>query len=513
MAYAEEDAERIFQTAIIGIAFIIGAAATLAITGPTILDNNPSSYIIITMIMGILFIFFTLKDKTPVVKGDYGVIGAAVVFMVYLIILSYAKGLLSFEFLYYRVDALLLPLLLLSLVMAVAGFRGIKRYSPVMAYLLFSSPILLLSILNTNTGLSTISAGIVSGLLKLLGTNVIQIGQQILAPSGQAIGIASTSVPIGTFIAFIMLLIPVSYLYSGNPSRKTAWLGTGVILLFVLNIIRMVLISLAWIHSNVGSSISTFHAIGGTLIFYITLIVMLLTYRKFGLALNWGKHWRKRLTLAFSAYDFEANYGKIATALIIALAVLFFSIGYLHIVTISSALFNSGAVISNSSYTQLYQGVFSRINASRVPYSYLGSYQDTMLFELGKSTPANSTYLLVSFYPSPEHGANVAFYTAKATPTYYIMRSGVTMTSLSTVSNNATFYISYFALPMLANGTAYSANFEVFSNAGAPGLAYCDPSLSGGTQEYIESSIYNFLKSGSPSRGPALCAAEKIALT
>ena len=166
--------------------------------------------------------------------------------------------------------------------------------------------------------------------------------------------------------------------------------------------------------------------------------------------------------MAFSAYDLEANYGKIATAMVIALAALFFSVGYLHNTTFTSALFNSGAIISNTSYTQLYQGVFSRVNASGVPYSYLGSYQDTMLFELGKSTPANSTYLLVSFYPSPEHGANVAFYTAKSTPTYYIMKTGVTMTSLSTVSNNATFYISYFALPMLANGTAYSANFEVF---------------------------------------------------
>ena len=274
MAYAEEDAERIFQTAIIGIAFIIGAAITLAITAPTILDNNPSSYIIITMLMGILFIFFTIKDRSPVVKGEYGVIGAAVVFLVYLMILSYAKGLLSFEFLYYRVDALLLPLLLLSIVMAVAGFRGIKRYSPVMAYLLFSSPILLLSILNSNNGLATISSGIVYNLLKLFGANVIQIGMQILAPSGQAIGIAATSVPIGTFIAFIMLLIPVSYLYTGNPSRKTAWLGTGVILLFVLNIIRMVILSLAWVNASVTGSLLTFHSIGGSLIFYIALIAM-----------------------------------------------------------------------------------------------------------------------------------------------------------------------------------------------------------------------------------------------
>ena len=511
MEYAEEDAERIFQTVVIGVAFIVAAAASLAITNFTILDSDSSSYIIVTMLMGILFIFFTLKDKTPARKGEYGIIGAALAFMVYLVLLSYSKGLLSFAFLSYRADALLLPLLLLSIVTAVAGFKGIKRFAPVMAYLLFASPILLRSIISSNA-LASFSAGAVYAVLRVVGVHAVQLGQQIIAPSGQAITIASTCVPVGTFIAFIMLLVPVSYLYTGNLARKIAWLVTGFLLLFVLNLVRMALISLAWAYTGISGALTTFHTFGGSLIFYVALVVMLLAYGKFGLKLEWGKNWRKRLKLAFGTYDLEANYGKIATAAIIALAALLLSVSYLSSVNVSAFQF-SGSPISNSSYLQLYQGVLSRMNSTGLPYSYLGSYQGTMLLELGKNTPRNSTYMVVSFYPYPERGANVAFYSGKASPSFYILKSGVTMTSLTTVSNNATFYISYFATPMTVNGAAVSANFEVFSIAGAPGLQYCNPTEESGIPEYLESGIYNLFATGNLAHGPVLCAAEKIATT
>ena len=426
-------------------------------------------------------------------------------------LLSYSKGLLSFAFLSYRADALLLPLLLLSIVMAVAGFKGIKRYAPVMAYLLFASPIILKSIISSNAGLSSISAGVVYAVLKAVGVHAVQVGQQIIAPSGQAITIASTCVPVGTFIAFIMLIVPVSYLYTGNPARKTAWLATGVILLFVLNIIRMALISVAWAYTGISGALTTFHTFGGSLIFYAALVIMLLAYRKFGLKLEWGRSWKERLKLAFGTYDLEANYGKIATAAIIALAALLLSVGYLNSINVSASLF-MGSPISNSSYMQLYQGVLSRVNSTGLSYSYLGSYQGTMLFELGKNTPRNSTYMVVSFYPYPERGANVAFYSGSASPSFYILKSGITMTSLTAVSNNATFYISYFAVPMIVNGVAVSANFEVFSTIGVPGLQYCNPAEDTGIQEYMESSIYNLFATGNPVHAPVLCAAEKIAL-
>ncbi|MDE1865530.1 MAG: exosortase/archaeosortase family protein [Candidatus Micrarchaeota archaeon] len=512
MEYPEEDAERIFQTLIIGIAFIVGAAVTFAITGATILDNDPTSYIIVTMLMGTMFIFFTLKDKAKVTKGGYGIIGAVLAFVVYLVILSYSRGLLSFEFLSYRVDALLLPLLLMSIVMAVAGIKGIRRYASVMAYLLFASPILLLSIINSNSRLASFSAGIVYSVLKLLGTSVTQLGQQIIAPSGQAITIASTCVPVGTFIAFIMLLLPIAYLYTGNPTRKTAWLATGVLMLFVLNVIRMIILAFAWMYTGISGAVLVFHSFGGNLIFYIALVTMLLTYKKFGLKLELGREWIKRLKRAFGTYDIEENYGAIASVAIIALAALLLSLPYLSSSNVSAAMF-TGAPIPNSTYDLLFQSVLSRVNASGVPYVYEGNYQGTMFFELGKNRPYNSTYMIVSFYPHTEHGANVAFYSSKPQQTFYILNPGITVTSFSATSNDTPFYINYFAVPIVAGGSAYSANFELFSPAGAPGLQYCNPAESSGIPEYIESSIYNILSTGSPQHGPVLCSTEKIALS
>ncbi len=493
----------------IGVAFVIGAIATLAITGSSILDSDPTSYIIVTMLMGVVFIFFTLKDRRPATRSEYGTVGAVVAFMVYLVILSYARGSLSFEFLSYRIDALLLPLFLLSIVMAVAGFKGVKKYAPVMAYLLFASPILLMPLLTTNAGLSSISASVVYSVLKATGANVVQSGLYILAPSGQAIEIASTCVPVGTFVAFIMLMLPVSYLYDGKPSRKVAWLVAGVALLFVLNIIRMALVSLAWAYSGLGSAVATFHTLGGAIIFYIAIIAMLLAYRKFGLKLNFGRNWRKRLALAFGDFDIEENYSKIIAALVIALAVLFLSVGYLHSSDVSAALF-TGTPITNSSYLQLYHMTISRINASGVRYSYLGSYNGSMMFELGGGSPANATYMVVSFYPFPEKGGNMLMYSNTISRSSYITKPGITVTSLSALASNATFFISYFAVPMIVNNSAVSANFEVFAAEEAQGIEYCNPASDSGLSEYLESGIYNLLQAN--SQLPVLCSAEKIAL-
>ena len=288
MAYPEQDAERVFQTTVIALAFILGAAATIAMTGPSILDMNPASYIIVVMLMGIMFIFFTLKDPSPVESSDYGLIAAAVVFIIYIMLLSFARGLLSFEFISYRIDALLLPLFLISLVLAVAGMKGIKRFAPVTAYLIFASPVLLMSVLSLNGWLSSFSAGAVYSVLKATGAQVVQSGLQIIAPSGQAISIASSGVPIGTFVALLMLLVPVSYLYGGKPIRKILWLVCGMVMFFVFNLIRMALIAIAWAYSNLGSAVATFHTFGGAVIFYATIVIMLLVYGKFGLTLDLG---------------------------------------------------------------------------------------------------------------------------------------------------------------------------------------------------------------------------------
>lgn len=510
MAYPEQDAERVFQTAIIAIAFIIGSAVTLAITGMTVLDSNPASYIIVTMLMGVLFIFFTIKDMSPMPSDDYGIVAAALIFIIYLVFLSYARGSLSFEFLSYRIDALLLPVFLLSIVLAVLGRKGILRFAPVIAYLLFASPVLLMPILTSNGGLSSFSASLVYSMLKATGAQVVQSGLQIIAPSGQAISIASTCVPVGTFVALIMMLVPVSYLYKGRPNRKLAWLVCGAVLFFVLNVIRMTIIALAWAYSGLGAAVAVFHAFGGFLIFCITIIVMLLAYGKFGLELDLGRKWAKRLKAAFSAYDIEENYGRIFTAVVIALAVLFLSLGYLNSPNVSAISFNQ-PWIPNSAYPALHQSVISRIAASGVEYSYLGSGQGDMYFELGKGSPLNSTYLIVSFYPYLEKGMNLVFYTNSSWPSSYVLKSGITISSLLAESSNSTFSINYFAVPITVNGSSYSANFEAFSIAGVAGTGYCNPSVSSGLQEYLESAIYNLIQLR--PQFPDLCYGEKLALT
>jgi hypothetical protein len=192
--------------------------------------------------------------------------------------------------------------------------------------------------------------------------------------------------------------------------------------------------------------------------------------------------------------------------------VLALSIGYVGSVSVSATMFNTTS-IANSTYAQLYAQVLSRVNASRVGYSYLGSYNGTQLFELGGGSPANSTYMVVSFYPYLERGGNIVNYSAQLLRRGYILKNGITITSLTANSSNESFFVNYFAIPLTVKGSAVSANFEIFSTAGVPASQYCDPADGSGMPSYLESGIYNLIAYGSTSHDAVLCYAEKIALT
>ncbi len=63
-------------------------------------------------------------------------------------------------------------------------------------------------------------------------------------------------------------------------------MASGLVLLFVLNLLRMTLIAGLWIVSGPTAALSTIHLFAGILLFYLAIIVMMLVAGKFGLGLK-----------------------------------------------------------------------------------------------------------------------------------------------------------------------------------------------------------------------------------
>lgn len=492
----------VFPTVLIAVAFLIGAAGTILATGGAISDANPATYIIVPMLMAFPFIFFVGRH-TRQSPGARGPLYAVLVLVAYLLLLSYLRVSLSYAFMAYRIDALMLPLLLASIVLAVLGTRGLRAYAPAIIYLLFASPLLLMPLLRLN-GLAGLSAHIVYDILNAAGAHAALAGG-IITVGSTPIVISSATVPIGIFIALLMLLVPLAYLYEGSAWGKMAWIVSALALLLVLDIARLALVSLALVYYGVGGVAGMLHSISGQIAFYLSIILMLLLYRRFGLGLNIPKGLAKRLRAGMSISAIKRNYLQTGLALFIGIAVLLLSIGYQNAVRANPLGFGP-AQIQNSSYPALYRDVLATVKASGQRFTYLGNIGTGMLFELGNGT--GRSFMAVNFYPFAEPGANLLNYTAASPAARYLLGDGITLTSVSAVSNR-TYRVSYFALPYSVSGKEITANFELFTNSSAS-QEYCMPGWSGAAS--LETLIYNaaYLHPAAPTL--PICSAYRIAL-
>ncbi len=489
---------RLHGTLLIALSFLIGSFGSMMLSGFSLLDNSPTSYIIVVMMMSILFVVFTLKDRRSIGASRDSMLMGLAVFAAYILMLALLRVSLSWIFLTYRIDALLLPLLLLSLVVAVFGIDGIKVFWPVAAYVALASPIILLPVFRLNGALAGGSAAIVYAIVKAFGVNVSLSGLAITAPAGASITIAETCVPIGTFIAFVMFLIPVAYLYDGRIIRKAMWVLSGVALLFALNIARMSIISFAWTHYGIDGAISGFHSVSGGIIFYFAIAAMLLLCGKYRMRLS--RHGRNKRR-AKSRSGLTVSPGILALCILIGVTAFLLSFPYHGSVVADPVGFGAGGAAPPAHLGSWVESVLGSPNSNVM---YLGSMDGGSLFGIGSNASATPIYALVSTANYPDAGVNLLNFTAISRHAG-IYRGGIAVHSIVALSNRSAFNVEYFSVPYSFGNSSESVNIELFSRlASEPGRCARQPN---GIALYVngfESLIYNILSGGSPSGG-GLC--------
>ncbi len=485
---------RFYGTLLIVVSFLIGSFGSMMLSGFSLLDNSPTSYIIVVMMMDILFVFFTLKDRRSITAGKDSMLIGLAVFAAYVLILAVLRVSLSWIFLTYRIDALLLPLLLLSLVIAVFGIDGIKVFWPAVAYVALASPIILLPVLGLNGLLAKGSAQIVYTIVKVLGVSVSLSGLAITAPTGASVTIAETCVPIGTFVALVMFLVPVAYLYNGKFIRKAVWVFSGVLLLFALNIARMSVISFAWAHYGMEGAISGFHSVAGGIIFYAAIAVMLLLCGRYGMGLSSQRLPKTKHTRSKHAYS-AVSSEVLILCMMMGIVALVLSIPY------------SGSMVANPisfGSTHATTGVMnawieSILGGTNAHVTYLGSFNNSSMFGIsGVNASSGATYALVGTSNYPDAGINMLNFSSVSKYTE-IYRSGITIHSVLAQSNQSRFDVEYFSIPYPGNFSE-TVNVELFSKlSSSPGLCAVYTNSIASYVDRFESLAYNILSGGSLS--------------
>jgi exosortase/archaeosortase family protein len=485
---------KIIGMAVVALSFFLAAYNSISGTSALISDSNPAAYGIVAMLMIFLVLGFSLKKEMKPDIGRQGIYAGVAVFAVYIAALSYLRGALSFLFWSFRIDALLFPLVLISFILIVFGGKGVRKLKFPIIYSAFASPLLFYPLIKLNDAFVGINASAVYGMMRLAGIAVQKSGILLTAPSSYSISIASTCAALGIFIALLLFLVPMAYLYEGPIARKVAWVAAGMALMFALNIARMLSISLVWIYYGLSTALGIYHLFIGQLLFYAAIIISFLVAGRFGLSIaKVDAGWRKRISK-------EPGYANPALAIPILLGIA----GIIATLPYASAInvpFTSFTLHGQINSLALRSGEVGLLANSRMNVADLGSGYGGEMFALGSPAANGSGQIYVAAYAvGGAHNQIPPINYSGLKPTgAVILRNGITVSSAVADSGGKTFYISYFSVPQPVDG-GYLTTVYGFFSLSQPSLCN-DTGIIGRTESYIYDAL------SGQGRGGVMCAA------
>jgi exosortase/archaeosortase family protein len=513
---------KLFGMATVIISFLVGFSVSLGLTSLTISDSNPNTYIAVVMLMLPVFLIFSLKEKLVFSFERKNIAYGALVFVIYVLTLSYARVSLSYTFNIYRIDALLAPLFLSALILIVFGLDGLKKLKIVVLYGLFASPIILAPVIALNSGFTAANAGIVYGLLRMAGLTISSSGILTTGPSSVPITIASTCTDLGLFIALVMLLVPIAYLLKGELHRKALWICSAVVLMLAFNMGRMFYISYTWITAGASTGLDIFHSFAGELLFYAALIIIILVAPKYGLLVEKiGKPGRAGLGGRRGKFD-NRLFIDIALALLIGVIALFLSLPYANALNLAPLSAANATNVGISLETQQIAGSleYAMMNVSWIGQVRLNVSQaqgaESYIFALTNASYYKnySVFALVTPSNTPISGFVLPSGGTTLKSAALLLQNGISLHYGVVESNGTYLSVAYFSIPYTGSTSSDYINYQ-FISAAHDASGYGAPMCGANTSEadYFESEVYDTLNGDMVPYGgmQILCPAYRVA--
>jgi exosortase/archaeosortase family protein len=377
-------------------------------------------------------------------------------------------------------------------------------------YSVFASPLLLLPLLNTGNVFALANADIIYNILHSLGIPVVSSGILISA-SGYSISIASTCTDIGAFVALAMFLIPIAYLFDGKMKRKVLWVISGIALMLLLNILRMASIALEWAYYGISNAIALFHIFIGPVLFYITIIVMILISYKFRLSIPQINS-RGIKIKAYAPY-------LLALCVVFGIIGFFFTLPYQNLIYAPIINFNNQQ-IANQSGIMLDRYVLLTLENAKMNITQMAGNTSDLIFALSRKNLTSPIYVLVNYSTRPNI-ENIKLKNSSVEMSTSLLKNGIavtggTVTSYnSTYNNTLSFAFDYFTIPYNMSGREFSLRYfffkEINKNQSVSDCQNYTSINSVGPINYIDSFIYNAANSESLNSPNGICAAYAVA--
>ena len=270
---------------ILTAAVLVVIANSFYITQLTISDSDPSTYVVIPLLMLPVLAFFMLRKGTRIDVKRNDILVSVALFILFLALTIYLRVQFSYLFISFRIDMLLMPLVLTALVGALFGFSRVNDFRALFIYPAIASPALMFAVMPLNQAFAVANTEIVYHVIKLFVVNAAYMTPITISANGYSIGIGQTCVGIGALLALVFLLMPVAYFYEGTWVKRILWVLSGFALLVVFNVLRMMLITADWLAYGPSNSVLLIHEFVGILLFYASIIIIMLLAGRYGLVL------------------------------------------------------------------------------------------------------------------------------------------------------------------------------------------------------------------------------------
>lgn len=469
----------------LGAAGIVVLAAAIAISvlnqlasmPLSILDTDPSTYIVVAVLMLPIFALFYMKSGISMKASAKGIAIGVALFALYVAVTTYLRYGLYYEFLSFRLDLLLMPLLLASYISMLFGAKSIAKFKALLFYSIFTSPAILFPIFRLNEVWADVNSILVYHILRIFEHGVSYVAPTFITFGNISISIGEACAGIGVLIAIIMFLAPVSYLYDGKGLRKVYWIASGFALLLLLNVIRMASIGGIWIAYGPQATVSFVHSFAGIFIFYIAIIAMILLIGAYGLGFPARR--KPKLKDRIARKDEKKTYAAIALVLLLSIAYFYLTYGYRTTQPLSPINFES-VVPFNANNTQLAKSLYATVNSigkgGRGIEEIVGKSGSPVIMLVSNATYNRTNPIVMAIVP-----ANVSLIkeflsnsTLSGTKSFMTPKGSV-YNMYSIISNGTTFLVAHTFVPVaLANNSVALENtYVIMPQQAGSGNATC----------------------------------------
>ena len=196
---------------------------------------------------------------------------------------------LSTAFWLNRYDLLGLPFFVSGLVALLYGVRRLWALKVPIAFLFLAWPLPYAPLVGDGMrAFADMTAAAVARLSTILPTAAPAAGDETLffvgrGASAFAVSIGSACSGVNSLVGFLLVGGALAYAVRGPARRRALWLAGGLVLIWLLNVVRIEAIFLVGSRFGQAAALDVLHPVAGLIVFNLGVLVMLLATEKLGL--------------------------------------------------------------------------------------------------------------------------------------------------------------------------------------------------------------------------------------